>query len=77
MLIKRPPDSAVDAVASDDQIGVSDLGKIFDLALELDVDTELDRSINQDVEKMLPANGVSVSTEVRSLRANVYLLVVP
>jgi hypothetical protein len=77
VLMVQASNAAVDAIASDNQIDVSDLGKILDLALELDIDTEFDCSINENVEKMLAADGVSVSTEVCPLLPDVYFLVVP
>src|SRR3712207_3418372 len=44
---------AVDAVAGDDQVGVSKLGRVLDLASELNVGAEIYRTRDQNLEQTL------------------------
>ncbi|MGB9281077.1 MAG: hypothetical protein WCB57_13495 [Pseudonocardiaceae bacterium] len=78
MRTMRSTHTTVRAVTGHDQIGVRELGKILDLAVELDVDSDVYRPLDQDVEKVLATDGEPIPSEVSPLRpADVYLLIGP
>jgi hypothetical protein len=55
---------AVGAVASDDQVGVGEVGEVLNLAFKLNLSAETYRTLNQNVEQTLATHTEAVSAKV-------------